>query len=157
LRDGRLPTITSGHAAQNPERPNHFGVDIFYLYNPAKDPPEPAADHHREGRWFVPAGMSARAFGPGKVVIAGDAPTGHRVWIDHGGGLFSGYFHLRTLAVAVGQEVLTATPLGEVGDSPTGPDGRHLHFELYIGNLNEYPHGTIDPQPVLATTDVADE
>ncbi len=79
---------------------------------------------------MVPIGTLAIAAGPGCVTLAGDSPTGHRVWIDHGNGWRTGYFHLLDCRVGVGQVVGVGAALGLVGDNPSDHDGRHLHFEL---------------------------
>ena len=55
--------------------------------------------------------------------------AGNSVFVDHGGGLISMYFHLDTIAVAEGQSVGRGETLGTVGATgrATGP---HLHFGL---------------------------
>ena len=52
---------------------------------------------------------------------------GRSVFLDHGGGLISMYFHLDTIEVAVGDEVTRGQVIGTVGSTgrSTGP---HLHF-----------------------------
>jgi murein DD-endopeptidase MepM/ murein hydrolase activator NlpD len=51
------------------------------------------------------------------------------VEIDHGGGFTTRYAHLKSIEVAVGEEVAAGTIVGEVGSSgrSTGP---HLHYEI---------------------------
>lgn len=135
LPDGRLPLITSGYRTK--DRPNHNGTDWFYNYRPG-DQPNFVGDKGGAGRvegqptprWVVPYGTYAVAAAGGKVQIAGNSPTGYRMWIDHGDGLRTGYFHLLNLLVAVGDVVTPGKLLGLVGDNPADHDGRHLHFEL---------------------------
>ena len=71
----------------------------------------------------------------GKVVFAGwkNNCGGYPVWVSHGNGLYSGYYHLRSIAVSKGQWVTkSTTTLGRVGESgcATGP---HLHVEVWRG------------------------
>lgn len=132
LPDGRKPVITSSFRPA--DRPNHDGADLFYPWAPG-DVPNFVGDHGAAGsagipRWVVPIGVCAIAAAAGVVQLAGDSPTGHRVWIDHGNGLRSGYFHLLDLRVKVGEVVVAGAPVGLVGDNPADSDARHLHFEL---------------------------
>lgn len=176
LADGRRPRITSGHSSKNPSRPKHHGVDLFYPYDPSDeavyaaahggkpiptiDPPggDAGAAAARAGvkRWWVPDGTPAIACAPGRIVAANLIGTGHRVWLDIGGGLLVGYMHLSRLDVAVGDDVDTGDAIGIVGDSTApGHDARHLHFEVYRGEGRDgagpvgYPRGTVDPEPLL--------
>lgn len=150
LADGRKPRVTSGFKTKNPDRPNHNGVDLFYRYQPdSGDPPMKDADGGRAGSWWIPDGTSAIAGAVGKVVLAGASKTGFRVWIDIGGGWKIGYFHLTKLDVIVGDTVAMGTPVGIVGDNPVDNDARHLHFELYYGDLSTYPRGCWDPEAFL--------
>ena len=73
-------------------------------------------------------GDRIRATARGRVVLAGHLfYTGRCVFIDHGLGLFSVYFHLSELKVKEGQWVQKGDVIGLVGRSGrvTGP---HLHF-----------------------------
>ena len=66
----------------------------------------------------------------GRVVLAEEHYfAGRSVFVDHGGGLVSMYFHLDCIAVAVGQELDRGEAVGTVGATgrATGP---HLHFGL---------------------------
>ena len=151
LADGRKPRVTSGFKAKNPDRPNHNGCDLFYRYQPeAGDPPMKAGDGGRTSSgWWIPDGTSAVAGAAGTVVLAGASKTGFRVWIDIGGGWHIGYFHLTKLDVSVGEKVAMGKPVGIVGDNPVDIDARHLHFELYYGELGTYPRGCQDPEAFL--------
>lgn len=148
LADGRRAVITSEFRPA--DRPNHDGVDFFYPWKPG-DVPSFIGDHGAAGsagipRWVVPTGTLAIAGAAGVVQIAGDSSTGHRVWIDHGNGLRSGYFHLLDLRVHVGEPIVAGTPLGLVGDNPADHDGRHLHFE--VSPVDHY--SPRDPAPYMA-------
>jgi murein DD-endopeptidase MepM/ murein hydrolase activator NlpD len=76
---------------------------------------------------FAPAG--------GTVVLAEPLTVrGHAVLIDHGLGLYSGYWHQSQIAVRVGQRVQPGDLIGYIGDTGlvTGP---HLHWELRLNGL----------------------
>jgi murein DD-endopeptidase MepM/ murein hydrolase activator NlpD len=146
LPDGRKPRITSHHKARNPSRPTHDGADFFFATMPG-DPAWKVGDGGgtTNKKWIVPPGTPAIAVAAGVVQLAGDTPTGWRVWIDHGA-LRTGYFHLTELFVDKGQRVTTGQQLGLVGDNPRDHDARHLHFELSASDR----YAPIDPAPYLA-------
>lgn len=131
----RKPVVTSSY--RTADRPDHDGLDFFYRWEPG-DEPKFVGDGGCEGknadgspRWVVPYGVNAMAAADGVVQIAGPSPTGFRVWVDHGNGLRSGYFHLQNVTVQEGSKVKKGTSLGLIGNNPRPPaDGRHLHFEV---------------------------
>ncbi|RMG10426.1 MAG: M23 family metallopeptidase [Deltaproteobacteria bacterium] len=89
-------------------------------------------------------GDPIRATNHGRVVLAGDLYyTGRCVFIDHGYGLFSVYFHMTDLRVKEGEVVHKGQIIGTVGESGrvTGP---HLHFGIKL--LGAY----VDPERLLA-------
>ncbi len=155
LKDGRKAVVTSSF--RPPDRANHNGVDLFYTWRPGDQPDfvgdKGAAGRNADGspRWVVPDRTFAIASARGTVLTAGNSKTGYRVWIDHGNGLRSGYFHLLDIRVGVGWKVEAGTPLGLVGDNPADHDGRHLHFEL--SPVDEY--APIDPAPYFISGAVA--
>ncbi len=135
LPDGRKAQITS--AFRTSARPNHDGCDLFYRWQPSDGMVKlgdggATRDPQLVGkpRWFIPAGLCAIAAQAGVVQLAGSSPTGYRVWVDHGDGWRTGYFHLRDVRVLVGQRVELGDELGEVGDNPADVDAEHLHFEV---------------------------
>jgi murein DD-endopeptidase MepM/ murein hydrolase activator NlpD len=73
-------------------------------------------------------GTAVLAAADGAVVIAKEMFfEGNAVFIDHGDGLISMYFHLSEIKVHAGQEVKKGHTLGQVGSTgrATGP---HLFF-----------------------------
>ncbi len=68
--------------------------------------------------------------------------AGNVVYINHGGGLLSGYFHLSKHLVAEGDTVAPGTPIGLAGATGrvTGP---HLHWVARYGTT------TVDPRSML--------
>lgn len=79
-----------------------------------------------------------------------DCPNGSKgnyVLIDHGGGVFSYYGHLQSVAVDKGKDVDENTPIGAVGISGwTTPSFPHLHFERRPGAFAK----SVDPGPLKA-------
>ena len=92
----------------------------------------------------LPAGTPVRAIADGRVAFAGEQFFGGRsVVIDHGGGVFSVYYHLMEFSVADGQEISRGDRVGSVGATgrATGP---HLHFGVRV------PGGRVDPTRLFA-------
>lgn len=149
LSDGRVAQVTSEFRPE--DRPDHDGLDWFYRWTPG-DLPDFVGDKGCAGktpdgkpRWVVPYETICIAAAAGVVTLAGPSPTGHRVWIDHGNGLRTGYFHLLDARVRIGERVDVGHPIGKVGDNPADHDGRHLHFEL--SPVDRY--APMDPMPYL--------
>lgn len=69
--------------------------------------------------------------------------AGSLVYVNHGAGLLSGYFHLSRQLVAVGDTVEAGTPVGLVGASGrvTGP---HLHWVVRYGQTSVDPRSLPD-------------
>jgi murein DD-endopeptidase MepM/ murein hydrolase activator NlpD len=106
-------------------------------------PPE-TTDLHSGVDYAIPEGTPLTSVADGVVTLADDLFfAGNAVFIDHGDGLVSMYFHLADLKVRAGQEVRKGETIGTVGSTGrvTGP---HLHFGVRW-------HGArIDPAPLFA-------
>ena len=88
-------------------------------------------------------GAPVRAANRGVVALVGDFYLGGKVvYIDHGAGLVTGYFHLSRAAVAEGDTVARGQMIGRVGATGrvTGP---HLHWIARYGAV------TVDPMTLL--------
>lgn len=72
--------------------------------------------------------------------------AGNVVYLNHGGGLLSAYFHLSRQLVAVGDTVEPGAPVGLVGATGrvTGP---HLHWVVRYGETS------VDPRSLLEVSD----
>ena len=93
------------------------------------------------------AGELVLAVAEGEVVLAEEHFfAGNSVFLDHGDGLVSMYFHLSRIDVVVGDVVGRGQTIGAVGATgrATGP---HLHFGLRWHGLR------IDPVPLLGNPD----
>jgi murein DD-endopeptidase MepM/ murein hydrolase activator NlpD len=92
-------------------------------------------------------GAPVRAAGRGVVaLVARFYLAGNAVYLDHGGGLVTGYFHLSRVNVAAGDTVAAGQLIGAVGRSgrATGP---HLHW------IARYGGTTVDPMSLLKLTE----
>jgi murein DD-endopeptidase MepM/ murein hydrolase activator NlpD len=71
--------------------------------------------------------------------------AGNNVYINHGAGLVSAYFHLSEQLVSAGDTVEVGTPIGRVGATGrvTGP---HLHWVV------RYGHTSVDPRSLIAVS-----
>ncbi|UCF60587.1 MAG: peptidoglycan DD-metalloendopeptidase family protein [Anaerolineaceae bacterium] len=84
-------------------------------------------------------GLPILAPAPGRVVFAGPLIVrGNATYIDHGWGVYSGYFHQSKIFVSVGDWVETGQVIGEVGNTgrSTGP---HMHWEIWVGGVPVNP------------------
>ncbi len=76
---------------------------------------------------------------PGKVVFAGPlAVRGNATIIDHGWGVYSGYWHQAEIKVSVGDTVKAGQLIGLIGKTGrvTGP---HLHWEIVVNGIQVEP------------------
>jgi murein DD-endopeptidase MepM/ murein hydrolase activator NlpD len=113
-----------------------FGVKRVFDGKPAPQP-------HTGTDYPAPVGSPVLAVADGTVVLAEDLFfEGNSVFIDHGDGLISMYFHLASIKVEVGQEVKKGHVLGPIGSTgrATGP---HLFFGI------RWHDARINPQFVL--------
>jgi len=93
-----------------------------------------------------PTGTPIHAPGRGRVRMAMDRiVTGGTIVIEHLPGVYSLYYHLDSVDVAVGQIVETGAVIGTVGSTglSTGP---HLHWELRVAGV------AVDPAFVVEGT-----
>lgn len=94
---------------------------------------------HSGADYGVPTGTPVRASNYGRVVLADDHFfAGKSVFIDHGKGLVTMYFHLNEILVENGQEVKKGDLIGRVGSTgrSTGP---HLHFGVRLAGARVDP------------------
>ena len=84
-------------------------------------------------------GLQIFAPAPGKVVFAAPLTVrGNATIIDHGWGVYSGFWHQSQTAVQVGDMVETGEIIGFVGG--TGRvTGAHLHWEVWVNGIQVDP------------------
>ena len=82
----------------------------------------------------APYGSRIVSAAAGTVIFAGwkDDMGGYQVWVSHGSGLYTAYYHMSAITVNVGEHVGRGEQIGRVGMSgvATGP---HCHFEVWRG------------------------
>lgn len=98
-------------------------------------------DYNNGGLYFYHTGLdfavcaqNLNIYAParGRVVLAEELTIkGKAVLLDHGWGVFSGYWHLSEFNVSVGDVVQPGNIIGQIGDTGRSA-GPHLHFEMDI-------------------------
>ena len=81
---------------------------------------------------------------PGAVVLSEKLTVrGNATIIDHGHGIYSGYWHQEEIYVAVGQTVAAGQLIGKIGGTGrvTGP---HLHWEIWVNGVQVDPLDWLD-------------
>jgi len=92
----------------------------------------------------APEGRPVKASNSGRVALVGDFFfTGRAVFLDHGQGVYTMYFHLSKVDVVEGQKVSKGEVLGLVGMTgrATGP---HLHWGVRLGGARVDPASLVD-------------
>ena len=99
--------------------------------------------YHTGQDFAAPGGSPVLAPADGIVAVAEPLTVrGISVILDHGAGLFTGYWHLQEALVAPGETVQAGEPIGLVGTTGRST-GEHLHWELRIYGV------AVDPMPFL--------
>jgi murein DD-endopeptidase MepM/ murein hydrolase activator NlpD len=125
-----------GSPANPLPKPKTFGWDRIFNGKPAAQP-------HMGADYALPTGTPVFTVADGTVVIAEDLfYPGNAIFIDHGDGLVTMYFHLSEIQVQAGQEVRKGDKVGLVGSTgrATGP---YLYFGI------RWHKARIDPQFLL--------
>lgn len=113
-----------------------FGLKRFFNNQP-KNP-------HSGLDIAAPKGTAIKAPTPARVLETGHFYyNGKTVFLDHGQGLISGYFHMTDIHVKPGQLVNRGDIIGTVGETGrvTGP---HLHWNIYLNKTKVDPALFID-------------
>jgi murein DD-endopeptidase MepM/ murein hydrolase activator NlpD len=64
--------------------------------------------------------------------------------LDHGWGVLTGYWHLSTMEVQVGQQVSQGDLIARIGNTGLST-GAHLHWEMWVGGVNVDPLQWLEP------------
>ena len=91
--------------------------------------------YHTGLDFYGGTGVEIMAPARGKVIFAGPLTMrGNATYIDHGWGVYSGYFHQSEILVSEGEIVEPEQVIGIVGGTgrSTGP---HLHWEVWVGGV----------------------
>jgi murein DD-endopeptidase MepM/ murein hydrolase activator NlpD len=91
-------------------------------------------NRYHEGVDFSAYGGTPVLAPAGGVVVVAEPlyVRGGAVIIDHGLGVYSGYYHLSEVLVEAGTAVSPGDPIGAVGTTGLST-GNHLHWDLLIG------------------------
>jgi murein DD-endopeptidase MepM/ murein hydrolase activator NlpD len=130
-------TLPLGAPAARLPEPKGFGAK--WIFNGKPD----SSEIHSGVDYALAPGTPVLSLADGTVMVAEDLFfTGKAVFIDHGNGLVSMYFHLSEIKVQAGQDVKKGESLGLVGSTGrlTGP---HLHLGV------RWHDARIDPQFLL--------
>lgn len=129
-----------------------FGERRVYRYANGKT----SADLHYGIDMAAPLGTPVYAAGRGRVAFAGAwLLTGNSVVIEHLPGVYSSYFHLRTILVKEGDLVAQGQEIGTVGETglATGP---HLHWQITVAGVPVSPdrllHAALIDKSASSTT-----
>jgi murein DD-endopeptidase MepM/ murein hydrolase activator NlpD len=97
--------------------------------------PNPAVSAHEGQDFSAPAGTPVLAPAAGLVVLAEPLfVRGNAIVLDHGTGVFTGYWHMQDIAVQEGDRVEPGQLLGRVGSTGLST-GAHLHWELRVNGV----------------------
>lgn len=95
----------------------------------------PYRTYHEGVDFSAYGGTPVYAPAAGTVVLAETLfVRGGAVIIDHGLGVYSGYYHMSAVHAATGQQVQPGDLLGEVGTTGLST-GNHLHWDLLINGI----------------------
>ena len=93
-----------------------------------------------------PEGTPVKASNTGRVALVGDFFfSGQSVFIDHGKGLYSMYFHLSKIRVQSEERIEKGEILGWVGQTGRS-SGPHLHWGIRLGGAR------VDPELLITRT-----
>ncbi len=101
--------------------------------------------YHSGTDFRAAVGVPIVAANRGKVILAKNRFfAGNSIIIDHGQGIYTGYYHLSQFKVKVGDMVEQGEVIGLAGATGrvTGP---HLHFAVHVGGVG------VDPMQFLET------
>ena len=87
----------------------------------------------------MPVATPIYAPAPGVVVWAGPLQVrGNTTIIDHGWGVYTGYWHQAGILVQTGEQVETGQEIGSIGSTGL-VTGAHLHWELWVSGVQVDP------------------
>ncbi len=109
----------------------------------------PYSSYHAGQDFGAPEGTPILAPADGTVALAAPLDVrGNAVILDHGRGIFTGYWHMVEIKVEEGQRVAAGDLLGLVGTTGLST-GAHLHWELRVRGVGVDPVQFLD-EPLLS-------
>jgi murein DD-endopeptidase MepM/ murein hydrolase activator NlpD len=128
------------------EYPSRYYTDEFIaVFGDRRNYNNGALMYYHTGVDFYGSDIPIYAPADGVVVFAGPLLIrGNVTYIDHGWGVYSGYFHQSEMFVQEGDIVERGQEIGVVGTTgrSTGP---HLHWEIWVGGVPINPLDWVDP------------
>jgi murein DD-endopeptidase MepM/ murein hydrolase activator NlpD len=114
---------------KNPRKSSEFGERRSY--NGGK----PGLCGHEGTDFAVDGGTPVYATAAGTVVLAQPLKVrGNVVFIDHGRGVFTAFYHLKEIDTQAGQRVNPGDPIGKVGTTGFST-GDHLHWSMWVNGI----------------------
>jgi len=154
--DALRPTFTTDRAWTGVFAPPCPGTISSYFGTRRAYNDGPYTSYHGGVDLRGATGTPVRAPAGGKVVLKDTfAVRGHALVLDHGWGVLTGYWHLSSIEVEVGQKVEQGEVVARVGNTGLST-GSHLHWEMWVGGVNVnpmqwlesfYPWSEIDNEP----------
>jgi murein DD-endopeptidase MepM/ murein hydrolase activator NlpD len=115
----------------------------------------PAGQPHMGADYTINAGTPVKSVADGTVRLAtNEFFAGNAVFVDHGDGLVSEYFHLSKIAVKAGQKVRKGQTLGQVGSTGRST-GAHLFFGVRWHNARINPQMLLEDPAKIPAVDMA--
>ena len=110
---------------------SNFGTRRLY-----QSPSYQSYGYHEGTDFDGEVGTPVHAPAPGVVVLAEELfVRGNAVVIDHGWGIYTGYWHLSEIQVQVGQRIETGEQIALVGHTGLST-GAHLHWDFWVNGTN---------------------
>jgi len=139
------PATLERHWEDTLQFPSDYYTDSFVsIFGTRRSYNYGAYHYYHTGLDFYGSGVPILAPALGQVVFAGSLVVrGNATYIDHGWGVYSGYFHQSEIYVSEGDFVDTGQVIGKVGGTgrSTGP---HLHWEIWVGGVPVDPLGWVE-------------
>ncbi len=108
-----------------------------------------STERHNAVDMAVRGGTPVYATNSGSVVFAQYLQlTGNTVIIDHGMGVLSWHYHMRSIDVAEGDFAEKGMKIGEVGTTGLST-GNHLHFGMTVGGIFTDPMKIVGTEPQI--------
>ncbi len=139
-------TLPLGPPAKPLPEGREFGVKRIFNDTPAGQP-------HMGADYTIVEGTPVHAVADGTVALAEDQFfAGNGVYIDHGAGLVSMYFHLFKISVKAGQQVRKGQTIGLVGSTGRST-GAHLYFGVRWHDARVNPQLLLDDPAKIPAVD----
>jgi murein DD-endopeptidase MepM/ murein hydrolase activator NlpD len=142
--DGLRPTFTPERSWTGGFEPPCPGTISSYFGTRRAYNDGPYTSYHGGVDFRGATGTPVRAPAAGRVVLTDVfAVRGNALVLDHGWGVLTGYWHLSSMDVEVGEWVEQGEVIARVGNTGLST-GSHLHWEMWVGGVNVNPIQWLD-------------